>query len=143
MNEITARVRIAAPIDDVWAKLSHHEAMPDWSPLSRVTLEREGNPDRDGLGAVRVMKAPGPAPRIKEEVTLWEPPSYYEYVLTAGAPIRDHLGRVELAESDGQTSVTWHIQFRPLVPGTGWLIARMLDRAINGMLRRARRQLEG
>ncbi len=140
MTTLRLSKRIDAPRDTVWSAVTHHEGMPTWSPLKSVTLSKEGAPDRDGVGAVRVMRGPGM--RIDEEVVGWDPPNAYDYTLLRGAPIRDHRGRVELRDAGGATDVEWTIEFRPLIPGTGWLIRAALGRAIGGMLRRLKRNLE-
>ncbi len=140
MARTVARTVIAAPPESVWSVLTHHEGMPAWSPLRRVVLEAEGAPDRDGVGAIRAMHAAGPV--IKEKVVAWDPPRSYDYTLIAGAPIRDHVGRVELTPVPGGTGVTWTVDFRPRVPGTGGAIAALLGRALQGMLDRLRDRLE-
>jgi hypothetical protein len=45
------------------------------------------------------------------------------------APIRDHAGEVRFDPDASGTRVTWTIRFRPLVPGTGWILRRVLERA--------------
>ncbi len=136
MVEIEARVRIAAPLETVWARLTDHEGMSTWMPLRSVTLSQEGHPDRDGLGARRVMRAVGPP--LVEEVVAWDPPTSYEYTLLHGAPIRDHRGRVELSPAGDGTNVVWSIRFRPRVPGTGWLIGAVLKKVIHRSLGKLR-----
>jgi uncharacterized protein YndB with AHSA1/START domain len=131
---------IAAPIEDVWGRITDHEGMSEWSALKRVVLKPEGSPDRNGLGAVRHMMGVGPT--IVEEVTEWSPPKEYVYVLRSGAPIRDHRGCVQLAPQGTGTLVTWTIQFRPTVPGSGWLLGRVLRSAITSMLAKLRQQME-
>ncbi len=139
MARTIARTVIAASPEDIWSVLTHHEGMPAWSPLKRVELEAEGTPDRDGIGAVRAMHGPGPV--IREKVVTWDPPRSYEYTMLAGAPIRDHHGRVELTPTPEGTGITWTVTFRPIVPGTGWLISRVLGRALQRMLDRLPSQL--
>src|SRR5678809_543160 len=96
METVTLQARIRAPRDQVFQALSDHEGFPAFSALRRVTLRREGSPDRNGTGAIRVMYAPGL--RIEEEVVSWDPPAGYEYRLLRGAPIRDHRGRISVTE---------------------------------------------
>ena len=140
MTEIHAETLIRAPREAVWAFLTHHEGLPGWSPLKRVDLDPPGSPNRDGLGAVRHMRGAGPT--IVEEVVAWDPPNSYAYTLRRGAPIRDHRGQVALEDDGDGIRVTWDISFRPLVPGTGWLLRAVLGRAISGMLSEAKKQLE-
>jgi len=140
MVSIRLRAHIRAPLEQVWWTLSHHEGFADFSALRAVRLRREGTPDPDGLGAIRVMHGPGL--RIEEEVVSWDPPHAYEYRLLRGAPIRDHRGRVSVSGDEQASDVEWNISFRPVVPGTGWLLRAALERAIGSMLGAMTRQLE-
>jgi catechol 2,3-dioxygenase-like lactoylglutathione lyase family enzyme len=137
---VVVRARIAAARPVVWERLCDHEGMVNWSPFSAVTLIRAGVPERNGLGAVRRMRGLGMT--IEEEVVRWEPPARYDYRLNTGAPIRGHHGHVMLREVEGGTEVRWAIGFQPTVPGTGWLIRALLQRAIGDMLQRFKRQIE-
>lgn len=141
MTHIVARARLAAPPEDVWPLITDHEGMVGWSALRSVTLKQEGTPDRDGLGAIRVMRAPG-VPPIEEQVVAWDPPASYEYTLLRGAPIRNHRGRVELVRVPGGTEVTWTVRFDPTVPGTGLLIGTALQRALQSMLDALARRID-
>ncbi len=140
MTKIELRQRFHADSDTVWQALTDHEGMPRWSPLKSVILKKEGRPERNGKGAVRVMKALGPP--LIEEVVAWDPPTRYDYKLKEGAPIRNHLGRVTVHPVGSHTDVTWDIEFDALVPGTGWLFRAVLGKAIGNMLGRLARQLE-
>ena len=131
---------IDAPMETVWAAITDHEGMSEWSPVKRVVLDPKGTPDPNGLGAIRHMKGAGPT--IVEEVIEWSPPHEYVYLLRAGAPIRDHRGCVQLSERGDATNVLWTIQFRPSIPGTGWLIAGLLRKVVGGMLKQLKRNLE-
>lgn len=131
---------IDAPIETVFAAITDHERMNEWSPMKSVVLDPKGSPDPNGLGAIRHMKGAGPT--IVEEVTEWSPPNEYSYRLRAGAPIRDHRGVVQLTRDGDATRVLWLIQFRPTIPGTGFLIVGVLRKAVGGMLRKLKKNLE-
>lgn len=139
MVTIELEQRIAASPQAVWAILADHEGMPRWMPVREVVRRSAGAPDPDGVGAVRTVRTSGLV--FDERVTAFEPAARLEYELTAGAPIRDHAGAVTLVPSDGGTLVRWTVRFRPLLPGTGWLlrrsVARMLQRGLEGLRRRA------
>ena len=68
--------------------------MPKWFPLDTVTLEREGWPAPNGVGAERAMR--GPKMNVREQVLGWDPQRSLDYRLMEGAPISCHQGRVEL-----------------------------------------------
>jgi uncharacterized protein YndB with AHSA1/START domain len=127
-HSIRAEVTIAAPREAVWERLADHEGMPAWMPVREVVRRRPGSPDPNGVGAVRTVRLRGMV--VEEEVTGFEPPERLRYRLTEGAPIRDHRGEVTLHASGDRCRVEWRIEFRPLIPGTGWLVARVLRREI-------------
>ncbi len=139
MKRVELTEVIAAPIETVWAAITDHEGMSEWSPLKRVVLDPKGAPDSNGLGAFRHMHGAGPT--IVEEVTEWSPPTRYVYKLRAGAPIRDHKGVVELRSEGDATRVLWTIQFVPKIPGTGFVIVRVLCKVIGGMLKNLNRNI--
>ena len=119
-----------APLDRVWDVLGHPEA----SPGSGVEVEivRPASAD-DGTGLVRTVR-PGKG-AFQEEITAVDAPHRLEYRLLKGAPVRDYTGVVTLdGLSDGKTQVDWAISFRPVVPGTGWLISRATSRTIRRVL---------
>jgi len=131
--------RIAAPREKVWALLAHHEGMKKWAPVREVIRRRPGSPDPDGEGAIRTIRAYGLA--MDERITAFKPGERLEYTLVEGAPIRDHAGEVVLTPDGDGTRVAWTVRFRALVPGTGWLLERMLraglERSLEGLAARA------
>jgi hypothetical protein len=103
----TATATVKAPVDQVWAVLAHHEGMASWGPGMKVTLDKEGAPERDGLGAVRRIKAPGPAPAIVEEITRFEAGRVLGYKALGGVPFRSYSGEVVLSATGGGTRIEW------------------------------------
>lgn len=139
MPQIEVSRRIAAPREKVWALVAHHEGMKKWAAVREVIRRRAGAPDPDGEGAIRTVRAYGMV--VDERITVFKPGERLEYVLLEGAPIRDHCGEVVLSPDTDGTRVTWTVRFRPLVPGTGWLLERLLrgglDRSLEGLRKRA------
>lgn len=112
----TATATINLPVEQAWAILADHEAMSSWGPGIKVTLTTEGSPDRNGVGAVRRIVAPGPAPAIVEEITAFDPNRYLAYRALSGVPLRDYRGEVELADHEGKTYVTYTIHADSRIP---------------------------
>ena len=137
---VDVKVQYRADPGRVWAILTDHEGMPHWMGFSAVHLRPEGSPDRNGVGAVRVMHGPGLT--LREEIISWDPPHAYEYKLVSKAPIRDHKGRVEVTGGDGHSTARWHIVFKPKIPGTGLLLRLFLQRQLGGALENARKLIE-
>jgi uncharacterized protein YndB with AHSA1/START domain len=130
--QIEVTQAIAAPPDEVFAIYTDHVGWERWAGVKEVVLRQTGDPPPNGLGAIRVIRARGMA--IEEEITAFEPPRRLGYRLVAGAPVRDHAGEVRFEPDAAGTRVTWTVRFRPLVPGTGWLVGRVLERGLRGVL---------
>ena len=94
-------------------------------------MEQPGAPD--GTGLTRGVKV-GSA-FVHEEIVGVGPGPVMRYRMTKGAPVHDYLGSVALEESaSGGTQISWDVQFRPVVPGTGWLISLLTKRTLNRVL---------
>jgi hypothetical protein len=97
---------------------------PDWAPFDEVAVE-QGH----GVGEVRRLRSG----RITthERIVSFEPPHRYVYEIVSGLPIRDYLAEVLLSPlAEDGTEVHWQARFRPKVPGTGWVLKRLLQGAI-------------
>lgn len=111
---ITSVTRVVDhPVEKVWAALVDHEAMSTWAPGLAVTLDRPGTSERNGVGAVRRIAAPGPVPAIVEEITVCDSPHVLGYRARSGVPFRDYSGRVTLRGTGTRTEITWTLTARP------------------------------
>lgn len=132
-----------APRERVWALVSDGAGWKDWAGVVKSSLEREGSPPPDGVGAIRLL---GPRPfGSREEVIVWEPPSHLGYVILSGVPVRNYRADINLSESiadDGSqvTLIDWSAKFDAKLPGTGALLRVGLGAMIGRFARRAARQ---
>jgi uncharacterized protein YndB with AHSA1/START domain len=135
----TSTATVNAPVDHVWEVLADHEGMSRWAPGLKVALRAEGATDRNGVGAVRVIDAPGPAPSIVEEVVTFEPGHRLGYRALSGVPLKNYAGDVLLREVGGRTEIAYTISADQRVP----LVERAAVKAIsfvllNALVRQAR-----
>lgn len=114
--QATATATLPLPVDKVWAALADHEAMASWGPGMKVAITREGTAERNGVGAVRSIKAPGPAPAIVEEITRFDAGQALGYRALSGVPFRGYRGEVLLAPAGEGTRVTWTLTADQRVP---------------------------
>lgn len=142
MIEFTLTRTTTAPIETVFETLTNHRGIANyvWA-VRRSTLDREGTPAPNGVGAVRRLEAVGPA--IVEEIIDYQRPNRYAYKLLSGAPVRDHVGTVELREAGTGTEVTWHLRSTPKIPGIERLLSPLLRRVIGELLNGAVKSAEG
>ncbi|MCW2787644.1 MAG: MxaD family protein [Marmoricola sp.] len=130
----TATATVERPVEHVWAVLADHEGMSAWGPGLTVTLVTEGTPDRNGLGAVRRITAPGPMPAIVEEVVAFEPTTRFGYRAKAGVPFKNYSGEVVLTPAGAGTRIDYSITLDQRVPlvekGAAAAVARVLLTAL-------------
>ena len=135
MPKIDVRVQAQASAHQVWTVLADTASWGDWAPFDEVAVEQGHE-----LGEVRRLRSGRITTR--ERIVGFEPPRRYVYEIVSGLPIRDYVSEIELAPvaRDG-TQVRWHAQFRAKVPGTGWMLKRLLQRVIekgaDALVRRA------
>jgi uncharacterized protein YndB with AHSA1/START domain len=117
MASFTYVRQVAAPPEVVFDVLTDHRRYTEITPLRRAELEREGEPEPNGLGAIRVLGVAGPP--MREEVIAYERPFRFSYTVLSGLPVRDHVGTVELSPSEGGTEVVYAIHTTPTIPFAG------------------------
>jgi uncharacterized protein YndB with AHSA1/START domain len=113
----TLEKTIAAPPSTVFEVLTDHRGYSAISPIRSSTIEREGDPAPNGIGAIRVMKTVGPP--LREEVVEFVPGERFVYRLLSGAPLRDHVGTVVLTEHAVGTQASYRIDTTPTIPVIG------------------------
>ncbi len=124
--------RVAAPPEVVFDVLTDHRRYAELTPLRSSTLEREGRPAPNGVGAIRVLSAVGPP--LREEVLVYEPSQRFSYKLLSGLPVRDHVGTVELRPVDGGTTVAYAVRTTPTVPIAGAAVVAAVKVGIKQLL---------
>lgn len=141
-SNLTVVWHFAAPPQRVWDVLVDHEGMPRWTPLRRVTLEPPGQPERNGVGAVRVLHA-FPGYVIREEITRFEAPYLLGYTLRGGMPTSDHHGRITVAPNGENTVLTWTVGFVSSVPGMTMVVTALIKGTLVLLGRHVRRTATG
>jgi hypothetical protein len=144
---IDVRTRSPAGRDAVWRVLADGARWSEWGPWRESTLEREGEPPPDGVGAVRRLLAErrflGRPVLNREEVTVFDVPAEFGYTMLSGLPLRDYQARVRLSDDGEGTAIHWHVEFDPKLPGTGALFRRGLEDVIADVAERAARAAAG
>jgi uncharacterized protein YndB with AHSA1/START domain len=123
---------VAAPPEVVFDVLTDHRGYAELTPLRRSELEREGEPNPNGVGAIRVLTAVGPP--MREEVIAYERPRRFSYKVLSGLPVRDHVGTASLEAAGEGTRVTYALRTTPTIPYAGSVVMLVLKRAISQLL---------
>ena len=132
----------AAPPEAVWAVLADASSWSTWGQWEETTLDREGVPAPDGVGAIRRFRQ-GRRTTV-EEVVAFEPPAsrsgtepgFFAYELRSGLPLRDYHSEVTLEPVGGGTRIHWVSTFDGAYPGVGKFFEIVLGRFIPGTARR-------
>jgi len=132
MASFTYERQVAASPETVFAVLTEHHLYAEITPMRKSVLEREGEPPPNGVGAIRVLTSAGPP--LREEVIAYEPPHRFSYKLLSGAPVRDHVGTVELTPREGGTHVVYAVRTTPTLPLVGVAVVAVVKQGIKALL---------
>lgn len=126
MVNIEVTRTLNAPIEKVFEMLTDHANYQQFRGIDESELIREGDTEKNGLGAQRRIKA-GPV-TFFEDVVAFEPPTLFEYrIVKMSPPLLQHLlGRVELTENEGKTDVRWVSDSKVRIPLLGGLVGKRL-----------------
>jgi hypothetical protein len=115
----------------VYRLLREGATWPSWSPIDSVELERPGDDEPEGLGAVRTLRMG----KVTGHDTVAEliPDRRFAYTHVSKLPVKDYRGQVDLEPNGNGTSIRWVSTFAPKIPGTGALLRRGLDKFIADM----------
>lgn len=135
----TSTATVNVPIEQAWAVLADHAGMSKWGPI-KATVEKPGAPERDGVGAVRRIVAPGPAPAIVEEITAFDAPTRLGYKALSGVPFKNYSGEVVLSPAGEGTRIEWTLTADQRVPVLGRaplkVVSAVLLKAYTGYLKK-------
>jgi uncharacterized protein YndB with AHSA1/START domain len=124
MKEIRVERRIEAPIEGVFEALSDHAQYTRFRGIQRAELERPGDSEPNGLGAVRRIHS-GPL-QFTEEITAFERPTRMDYrIVKLNIPFNHEGGSIRLSERDGATEVLWTSTFSIPIPLLGSPLAAL------------------
>jgi uncharacterized protein YndB with AHSA1/START domain len=136
--QVRIHARAAAPLETVWSVLADQTRMPAWTPARTVTLEREGDVSKDGVGAIRVVSRP--PFRMREQITEVQEPTRLAYRLLSGLPVREYHGETVLSSGNAGTDVVWTVTMIPRLPGVTFVVRHVIGALVNGLVAEAERR---
>jgi hypothetical protein len=116
--KVGAVARSRATSAAVFSLLKDSDTWPRWSLFDSSDVERAGNDERFGVGAIRTFSTR--VSKSREQVTELIPNQKLGYVLLSGLPLRNYQAVVRLSSPEsGGTLVNWTASFQCRY-GTGW-----------------------
>lgn len=136
-QQITISQSFNAPVDTIFNILTDHQSFGEVinSKIRRVVDSQSGN--KNGVGSVRRISA-FPVPAFEETVLAFEPNRLMEYKVSKGSPVKNHRGRMEFSDEQGQTRLSYTIEYEPRLPFVfcGALLKNAIEKPIAGGLKR-------
>ena len=137
MAEIYLAKRLETPIETVFEGLSDHAGYIRFRGFTTAELVRDGELERNGVGALRKLAA-GPL-RFIEEITVFERPTRMDYVIReVSIPLEHEGGTILLSAAGGATEIRWRSTFTMPLPVIGApladLTAAVLKRGFSRLL---------
>jgi hypothetical protein len=129
---ISVRGRAEASPAAVYAALRDGATWPEWTSIDAFELERPGEGEPEGLGAIRRWRTKGRT--LREEIVELVPERRFGYTVLSGLAIRGYRADVDLTPTGAGTGIHWHSSFRAKVPGFGGVYRRALQKATEGFV---------
>ncbi len=133
--------KLNASPEAVFDVLADHARYDRFDGVRRSELTRTGEPDPNGLGAVRWVWL-GPL-RFEEEVTAYEPPVRLDYLIrdVRGLPLSHEGGSIRLSPTESGTYAVWTSVFEIPIPVVGpamdHIFSRQLEQGFGATLEKS------
>jgi hypothetical protein len=127
MATFTITRKLDLPSEKVWVTVSDFTRAP--SPAIIIEVEEKGDPDANGIGAIRNINIKGA--KARERLESVDAPNSITYRMLSGAPVKEYVGTVNVVAQDGATLINWDVKLIPKIPGIGWIVAMVIRKAIN------------
>lgn len=116
-NHVHLTAEVGGSADAVFTYLTDH-FFEIWPGKAKVLEPGDDPAEPMGRGMVRWMKPPGSG-ELEERIVTHDRPRLIEYTVINDAPIRNHLGRIELTPTTRGTRIDYTVDFdyRPAFMG--------------------------
>jgi uncharacterized protein YndB with AHSA1/START domain len=132
MTAFTLTRAVAAPPGVVFDTITDHPSYPEFTPIRRTVLEREGEGAPNGVGAIRALHVLGPP--IRERVLEYRRPERFTYEVLSGVPVKSQVGTVTIEASPSGSVMRYRLELEPLVPRTGEAVAVVAKAALGRLM---------
>ncbi|MDW7672482.1 MAG: SRPBCC family protein [Bacillota bacterium] len=130
MKTVTVERVISTPPEKVWAFISNFADFPGNG--NTVVINHAGDPKAYGAGTIRTITNGNR--QFVERIETIDPPHAFTYSLLSGAPVKEYHGRAEFNGLGNKTKIRWSGTFKPALPGTGWILAWITRKIIQGII---------
>ncbi|MXP19830.1 hypothetical protein GIY30_00435 [Gordonia sp. HNM0687] len=138
LKRVSAVARTSATPEQVWAVLTDHASMFDWTPFKRSEVLSAG--DDNGVGLIRKLSGGPAGMTVHEQIVAAEAPRRMEYTAKGAPGMKRYHSFVDVeAEPGGGSTITWEAQYRTLLPGSTAITGRMVQTLADGLARAAER----
>jgi Polyketide cyclase / dehydrase and lipid transport len=134
-QRIDVEVHTGAPASVVHGLLRDGASWPRWAAIDSFQLERAGEHEPEGVGAIRIFRKGRMSGRDQVAEVISD--RRFSYLHFSELPVRDYRADVDLTPTAEGTKINWHVEFTPKVFGTGWLcrwgIGRFIKQCAHGL----------
>lgn len=110
----------------LWPHVTDAAHISAWAGVQITPLTPGAGGHPDGVGATRQVSMG--AMTMAERVVEAAPPERFVYQVYEGGMLQWHEGVIVLEPVGEGTRLSWHVALTPAVPGTGWIMRRVLTR---------------
>ncbi|MEL7603272.1 MAG: SRPBCC family protein [Bacillota bacterium] len=128
MKSLMVERTVKVPLEKVWDAVDFTKSQGPYP----VVVEKEGDPALHGLGAQRMITFG--KQKVRESLVEIDPPHSYSYSILSGSPVKSYLGKAEFIAGENGTIIKWSGEFIPIIPGIGWIVAKVTKKYIHRII---------
>ncbi|GLQ30754.1 SRPBCC family protein [Litoribrevibacter albus] len=114
-HHILIEKEFKSSLSEVFSAICDHENFGKLIGAKIVRTKDGENGVPNGLGSVRKIVAT-PLPSFEETVTGFVENEYFEYKISKGSPIKNHIGKLTFREQGDKTTLRYTIDFDMKLP---------------------------
>lgn len=119
----------------LWLAYTDHARWSEWTSIPKSTLIKEGNEEKNGLGAVRKLGPGGPFD-AHEEILVFQANELMEYTVNKGPlPFINHRGVVKFSDENNGTRITWHCTYETRLSFIGKIMEKITQYVFDSSLK--------
>lgn len=114
-HHILIEKEFESSLPEVFQIICDHENFGKLIGANIVRIKEGNDGITNGLGSVRKIVI-SPLPSFEETVTSYQENQYFEYKITKGSPIKNHVGKLTFSTHKDKTQLRYTIDFDMKVP---------------------------
>ena len=130
MASFTFERKVNLSLEKVWSLIGDFAQTP--GPDIEVKIEKEGDPAKNGAGAIRTIKIGNM--KLREVLESSNPPNSFVYRIIGNPLMKKYIGHANFEDDAGSTKIKWQGDIKPMIPLTGPILVKVASTSVGKLV---------